>query len=62
MAILDSPVKLPGMFFLVDGQPPPVCRPGQDNPARCDNARRWLQAMIILTQDLFGGSQHILTE
>ncbi len=59
----DAPVRpLPGMFFLVDGQPPPVCRTGQDNHARCDNAGRWLQAMIILTQDLFGGFQHILTD
>jgi hypothetical protein len=50
------------MFFLVDGQPPPVCREGQDNPARCEAAGRWLQAMILLTRDLFGGSQHILTD
>jgi len=59
----DAPVRpLPGMFFLVDGQPPPVCREGQDNPARCEAAGRWLQAMILLTRDLFGGSQHILTD
>ncbi len=59
----DAPVRpLPGMYFLVDGEPPTVCRGGQDNPARCEASGRWLQAMIILARDLFGGSQHILTD
>lgn len=57
----DAPVRpLPGMFFLANGQEPLVCKEGADNPALCEPSQRWLQAIIILTQDLFGGFQHIL--
>ena len=57
----DAPVRpLPGMHFLTGGEQPLVCRSGEEIPDRCIASKRWLQAMIILTQDLFGGSQHIL--
>lgn len=58
----DAPVRpLPGMHFLVGGENPPVCRNGGDLPAGCQASARWLQAMIVLTSDLFGGFQHILS-
>jgi hypothetical protein len=53
---------LPGMYFLVGKEPPLVCREGQDNPDACQASDKWLQAIITLTRDLFGGSQYILTE
>ncbi len=58
----EAPLRpLPGMFFLGGGESPLVCREGQSNPESCEASERWLQAIILLTQDLFGGSQHILT-
>jgi hypothetical protein len=58
-----APVRpLPGMYFLADGERPLVCKEGVDNPARCESSERWVQAIIILTRDLFGGSQHILMD
>jgi hypothetical protein len=50
------------MYFLADGERPLVCKEGVDNPARCESSERWVQAIIILTRDLFGGSQHILMD
>jgi len=59
----DAPVRpLPGMFFLVDGDKPLVCRPGQGAPAACGPSEHWLSAVITLSRDLFGGAQHVLTD
>jgi len=56
----DAPVRpLPGMHFLAGEGQSLVCR-GESMPAACDVSSRWLQAMIKLTQDLFGGYQHLL--
>ena len=58
----DAPVRpLPGMYFLVGEEQPLVCREGGDISDRCEPSGRWLKAMITLTQDLFGGFQHILS-
>ena len=57
----DAPVRpLPGMHFLTGGEQPLVCRKGGETSARCETTGRWLRAIITLTQDLFGGFQHIL--
>jgi len=59
----DGPVRpLPGMFFLDGGDKPLVCRESQDEPAVCGPSEHWLSAVITLTQDLFGGAQHVLTD
>lgn len=56
----DAPVRpLPGMHFLAGEGQSLVCR-GSEMPAACDSSYRWLQAMIRLTQDLFGGFQYLL--
>ena len=58
----DAPVRpLPGMHFLTGGEQPLVCRKGGETSARCETTGRWLRAIITLTQDLFGGFQHILS-
>jgi len=58
-----GPVRpLPGMFFLVDGDKPLVCRERGGEPAACGPSEHWLSAVITLTQDLFGGAQHVLTD
>ena len=53
---------LPGMFFLVEEGQPVVCRETDGQPAGCEASERWLDAIITLTQDLFGGDQHILAD
>jgi len=59
----NGPVRpLPGMFFLVQGDRPLVCRESQGEPAACAASERWLNAIITVSQDLFGGAQHILTD
>ena len=59
----DAAVRpLPGMYFLVGEEPPLICREGQGNPDRCAATDRWLQAIIMLTRDLFGGNQYILAD
>jgi hypothetical protein len=56
-----EPVRpLPGMFFLIEGGKPLVCRESGNEPAGCEASDRWLRAIITLTRDLFGGDQHIL--
>jgi len=59
----DGPVRpLPGMFFLVDGDKPLVCREGEGEPAVCGPSGHWLNAVITLTRDLFAGAQHVQTD
>lgn len=59
----DTVVRpLPGMYFLVGEEAPVICRQGQDNPDRCAASAKWMQAIITLTRDLFGGSQYVLAE
>jgi hypothetical protein len=59
----EAPLRpLPGMYFVGGGEHPLVCREGQSNPDDCEVSGRWLQAMIMLTRDLFGGSQHVLRD
>lgn len=52
---------LPGMHFLAQKGQPLVCRKGKDIPTGCGLSSRWLQAIITLTQDLFGGFQYTLS-
>ncbi|MGA9572735.1 MAG: LTA synthase family protein, partial [Lysobacterales bacterium] len=57
-----APVRpLPGMYFLAEKGQPLVCRGKVDMPAGCEPSGQWLQAMITLTRDLFGGSQYTLS-
>ena len=59
----DAPVRpLPGMHFLAGGEQQLVCREGSESSVLCEPSARWLQALITLTQDLFGGFQHILSQ
>jgi len=58
-----EPVRpLPGMFFLVNGDKPLVCKGNPGEPAGCESSERWLRAIITLSQDLFGGAQHVLND
>ncbi len=51
---------LPGMHLLTGGGEPLICRGGELDGKACRESGQWLDAVITVTRDLFGGDQHAL--
>lgn len=51
---------LPGMHFVLAGDQVRACRDDDTNRPDCADSRNWLDAVDVITRDLFGGNQHTL--
>ncbi len=51
---------LPGMHLVVQGGQQLLCRQDQPPGGPCMASQTWLDAVVTVTQDLFGGDQHTL--
>jgi phosphoglycerol transferase MdoB-like AlkP superfamily enzyme len=51
---------LPGMHFISDGKTVTACRDTDHPPKACETSVSWLDALRIITRDIFGGAQHAL--
>ena len=50
---------LPGMHLITQGESQSLCRPDRDPTQACTDSGAWLESVVTLTRDLFGGEQHL---
>lgn len=53
---------LPGLHFITEGKSLITCRDTEDESEACSTSRRWLEAIRVLSRDIFGGDQHALRQ
>jgi hypothetical protein len=51
---------LPGMHLLIGSNSQTLCRHEQTPSDACTESQQWLEAVVNVTRDLFGGDQRLL--